>query len=189
MKNSTVLFITSLLMVPLFGAETNEPNLELQNQLILYDKDLRKERQARITEKLHGGAQDCALMAFIEKRIQKLSPTEQDIKNRLGLMYHEAMLMSADSMTVSEYLEVLRSKNDQNMTVKEIGDGNTQTSWFSFGDGDVCYRMARQAEHQEKVLADFEARGHGDEIIRHLPELQKKLVCVKSRNDSCSNHD
>ena len=162
MKNSTVLFITSLLVLPAFADETSKPN----------DREL---RQARITATLQGAAQDCALMELLDRRMQKLSPTEKFIQNHIRRLYNEAGLISADSMTVSEHLQVFRSKNDQNMTIQEIADDNTQTTWYNFGDGDLCYRMARHAEHQEKVLADFESRGHGDEIIRHLPELKEAL--------------
>lgn len=194
MKSLKALFILSLLAFPFVQAEeapggtaqpriqneelTEEQKKELEKLRIKREKRAKK-RVEEYTKRMQDGAQDCALMGFLEKRRGKLSETEKGIENYLGIKYNDVMFIDAESMTVSEYLQLLRSKNDKGMTIKEIFDGNTETTWFSLGRGDVCYRGARSMENHEKILLEFEAQGNGDKEIRCLPELIKALKNIK----------
>ncbi len=166
MKYLKMLFITSSLIFSFIQAKNNKQS----------DKELRKERITRLTKHLQGASQDCALMSYLENNREKLSSEEMDKYNSFRMTYNESMLKDVYSMTVSEYLQVLRSKNDTGMTIEEMADSSTKTTRFSFGDGDACYKLARGMERYEQVLSDLKARGKGDTIIRYLSyELQQEL--------------
>lgn len=143
------------------------------------DKELRQETVARLERHLHGASRNCALISHLENNREKLSPEEMDAYNNFRMIYNEeSMFKDVYSITVSEYLQILRSKNDKGLTIEEMADNSTKTTRFSsfFDDGDACYKLARGMERHEQVLSGFKARGKGNTIIGSLPyELRKEL--------------
>ena len=112
MKYLKMLCAIGLLIFPFVQAKNNEQA----------DKELRKKRVARFTSYLHAASQDCALMSYLENNREKLSPEEVDQYDHFKMTYNESMLVDIYSMTVSEYLQVLASKDHKGMTVEEMAD-------------------------------------------------------------------
>lgn len=150
MKKLKLLSMMSLLMFSAIHGENNELN----------HKESTQERVTRITRQLTFMTENCALIDFISKRDpNKLSSLEQDIESQFRA--DGDLTKEIDSLTVEEYFQILKSRDDKGRTFKEIADDNAATKC----DGDLCYKIARRFESHEKALLFLQSQGRGNQIF------------------------
>lgn len=150
MKKLKLLSMMSLLVFSAMQAESNELNHE----------QCAKKKVPRITQQLTFMTENCALIDFISKRNRnKLSSLEQDIESQFRVDVNLAK--EIDSLTVDEYLQILRSRDDKGRTFKEIADDNAATK----SDGDLCYKIARRFERDEETLLFLQSQGRGNQVF------------------------